>query len=610
MDNEINLKEVLGVQIKPEEEKFLRENKGYVPIQYVSALNNIFGAETAVEVVQKHTLDDILKGEELLDKFKFTDNPQNAKEKVRRVLEILDWNEQLNTFSSRDYQLGYLTSTYSGFKKLNERLVAEEDRKIRDWFFFRDVLTGVTGKLLEHYGIEITPENSSLGHVGQSAAFCSHTFKVLPGLSTDELVDYLITKELAGQRIQQYDIIGGFDDAKAALEVASIPNGDHGRKAKLYKDFGFTSLSAIKEISIEDLEKVDQGFNLGEDGSRGTEKRKRLFVHNYVKGNKEKLEKMLEVADKPNAGKYLFAFNGSMDNTHRFLTHVSDDERPSPEAIKYVRDIFGKTEFKQTLDCAKEIDSPLIKSDFWPLAEIKQGNVEHTDYDQLVILTKQYRFANENYKKATGNNDLNKNGYQLYQESNCDLRFLKELNIDLNTTYTNSPYLLEANLISSTMSYDAFQELKIDSDKKARLVVRLLEKGYTGKEIQETFNGDVIYSANLEGILWSSDNMKIPLRDIAEIAQYDVDPKYTIGMLNTIPFKGERKTGPNSIQVFGKIPYGLLPALAAHNISQEQLNAFGNSIDLKKYTLSGNFDGVSFIADIKTFYNLNPIENK
>ena len=90
--------------------------------------------------------------EEAYDKFKFLDTPKDVVEKTGRILDFLDWNKELKTFTGRDYYLENIATTFEEFKALNIKLLNHENKELaRDWFFFRDVLTGTTRNLLKVY---------------------------------------------------------------------------------------------------------------------------------------------------------------------------------------------------------------------------------------------------------------------------------------------------------------------------------------------------------------------------------------------------------------------------------------------------------------------------
>ena len=70
-----------------ENRESLEEQK--VSIKYLKKLEELGGAKTAIKIASQYSLEDLIEGEKILDKFEFQNPPKTVKTKLNQVLQPL-----------------------------------------------------------------------------------------------------------------------------------------------------------------------------------------------------------------------------------------------------------------------------------------------------------------------------------------------------------------------------------------------------------------------------------------------------------------------------------------------------------------------------------------
>jgi len=568
MSNKISLLEAIGIPI--EKKEGAKEPEDAFFRKYLKGLQQFAGSKSAIDIVQKYSLEDLLRGQEILDKFDFRNPPKTAKGKLKQVLKFLEWDSQLENFDGRDYYLENITTTFHGFKKINEKLLSYDNKTVKGWFFFRDVLTGVPRELLEKYGVPVTKDNRKF-HIGTE--YDHSKAKALPGITTDELIDFLAVKEIEGNGVDEYAITQGFDDCFAAMEAAS-KTGEK-RDAYLYAKLGFTSYEKVKEIDIEKLRQLKKSFDFT-GICHHYDKLFGRFVGEYIKGRTERLDEMLKLAEKKGSSDYLKAFDGSVLQVRRTF-NLPEEERPSARSIEYVRNNFSIFDFKDVIAAATEIDSPyslIFRQEF-------------DNKEDLIAFKSEYEEKLRAYQEVIGKKPkLDYHDYKRLKEFDGDIRFLMDFGLyDLN----------RANKVGEAMDFETYDAIKIDSPQKGYMVSSLLEKGYNTGDITDALSGETVNQKDFVRALTFFSSDSVGLKDIVKIAQTGVDAKYAQEMLHEVSFIKEN------------LLYSLLSGLEANEVSPQQLRTFGETVRFNKYISELGFDAVSLLNDLNVFYNKNKI---
>lgn len=569
-----------------------------IPVSYLTALNNLVGSTAAVDIALRFTPKDIKIGEEILDKFKFEEPDESPKKRLEQVVKLLELKSKFDHLEGRDYYVENIALTLDEFVSVHNRLLEQGDARLKDWMFYRDVLTGATRNLLRHYGVPLTDKTKVSGHIGKEIH--GEETKVLPGMTTPQLVDFLIAKEIAGERVDEYRIVAGFNDVRTAMEAASKFRGDHEISPSLYVALGLTSLEDVMEVDAEKVKQLNKLDFKGELGSHTWhEIHFNRFVANYIKGNpnvkgnasqarRARLERLAAIAQYERAGDYLFAFDGSVQQTEE-IYKLPEGKMPSPQSIKYARAVL---KVKNVITTAREIDSPalglLAKYSWHRLGMDFKEDAPNTKEGVLNVIA-EYNKVNDAYKKATGKDkDLGQEEYERLNTFNGDIRFLRDF--DVRDIY----HLDRAKKISGAMRFEDYEALKINPSSKPWLIDSLLEKGYSGEDIQEAFKGSSTKRLDIDGMLKALDGTRISLVDLVNIAKIGVPVDYAVGIVKAVSFASKG------------IPYGVLHGLQAHQITPEQLTAFDDAVGLREYQAGGKFNTQKFFRDLRAFYNITP----
>ncbi|MFT4303972.1 MAG: hypothetical protein ACMXYG_05370 [Candidatus Woesearchaeota archaeon] len=590
MSEVINLATILGAtdsqNTAPQQAP--RQESRQISVDYLSALNDLVGPKSALAIATKYSPKDISRIENRYDEFKFDTQPKTPKGKLQRILKFLEWEKEFSEVVHMGYYMENITESFSGFETLVNKLIATGNKEVMNFNpFIRDQLNGVARNLLLYYGEELTDENKKTGHVARIADYTPK--KVVPGISTDELVDFLIAKKLANTPACEYSIVPGFDDAKTALEVSVMTN--HPSLAEMYVRNGFTSLSQIQTVSLDKLKKIEEEMQFRGKLNSETyhQKNYRRFVGNYIRGNPQRVDEILALAQ-AGGQEYLVAFDGSVRQTQRILK-ILEEERPSASAIQYARDVLKVHEFKAAVALAKEIDSPYKKV----------FEQEFTTKEEFLAFRDDYQATLDDFIEKTGiqpddNGKISRFSYDDIKAFKGDLRFFSD-----NFSTGNLDQLAK---IESVMDFETYQSLNISA--KPTLIPILIDNGYTVQEMQEAFSGKPKVDGYQLARYFEKLKVNIPLIisliDIIDVIATGVTAQYASDMLVAVPFN---ENG---------IPYGVLSSLQSHEVTPSQFKSFIQTVGVSRYQPSqeelkglrsaeANFDAVSMIRDFKTFYN-------
>jgi DNA-binding transcriptional MerR regulator len=548
---------------------------------YLNALKEVVGPNKAKEIANNYSKEEIIKGERLVDKYSESlgYSPRTLKSKLNKAIQFSEWDKQINNFDGRDYYIQNIALTFKDFENLNNKILESNSDKINDWFFFRDVITGVTRNLLTKYGVPVTEKNKKF-HVGR--VYSNSELKALPGLTTDKLLNVLFKKELKGQRVDEYAISGGFDNPFTAIEAAS--KRDRGFSSSCVS-LGFTSLKQVKEMDKEKLSKLYSSFDFKGNWDSWTYHTHLFnrFVTSKINGSQKKLDEFIKIADN-NGGPYLKAFSGGLENTRKILK-IPEQERPSAGSIEYIRNNLYMNqmkkvpEFKGLLSLAREIDTP-HKELFEKKFETKEEFLEYKKdlEEKLDYFTKDgkkaYSFMFDSIKNFKG-----------------DPRFLEG---------SNDHEFKALDLISSSMKYETFVSLNDNWNHRAKvsMVSKLLNTGYSVREIKEVMETNPEFRELDSSLRAQMGNLS--LKEKLSIFKTGVNEEFAEKTLESVDFKKQ------------KIPFSLLPALEANNVLPEKLRNFGSTVGFKKYKSRKGFDAIGLLNDYKTFFNIkdDPEEEK
>jgi len=554
--------------------KLIADKNDEVPLNYLSNLSKIVGPKKATEIAIKYTIEQLINMEEKYDKFNFDTQPKVPKEKLKRILKFIEWEEKFRDVTEMNYHMESITESFSVFETFVRQLIDSNNRSVRLYSFIEDGIYGVTRNLIKTYGVKPTRENKKTGHLAREEY--DKDKKVIPGITTFELIDLLIEKRMEDNPVDKYAIISGFDDARTALEVATMTKG-YNNMVHLYVAAGFTSLEQVKSISLDKLIKLSTSFNF-----RGNLNSKKFHLKNLnrlvlqnIHGKVEKIDDLLEIANN-NGQNYLVVFDGSIDKTKRILK-IDSEERPSLESIEYTRNVLKVFDFKKTIEVAKEIDSEhkkIFKQNF----ETKEEFLEFKqDYEAT-------------FKDFVEKTDTSLNfSYKTVKNFDGDLRFLVEFNDDLK--------LIEK--IKSVMDYETYHNLNVSW--KGSLIPELIDANYSAEEIKTAFSGET----QIDGYKLKQNFRKLKdtysLQEMTDIFKDidNIESSYAISMMQEVSFKEKG------------IPYKTLHSLKANDITSEQFKNFVELMGVEQYKQPENdktkplFNVVGMVEDLKVFYNKN-----
>jgi hypothetical protein len=549
-----------------------------ISVDYLSTLNGLLGPKTALRIAMEYTPDDLIRMEAKYDEFRFDTQPKKPKGKLERILKFLEWKKEFRDVTSMDYYMENITESFSGFETLVEKIIASKDGGVMNFNpFIRDELNGVARELLKNYGVTPTPENMKTGHLGREVHYTPQ--KVVPGITTPELIDLLIEKKKAGKPVYGNAVIPGFDDARTALEVASLPR--ESSDPRKYVKNGFTSMEQVSSVDLDKLKALEKIFDFrGSMNSRTYhEKNYDRLVSSYIRGKPERVDELIALGQ--NGGKdYLVAFDGSVEQTHRILK-ISPEERPSPESVHYARSILKVFEFKDAVAVAKEIDSP-YEAVFSHEFSTKEEFLAFRDDFQKTLDD----FLEKTGKKVSDKDDISDSEYDRIKAFKGDLRFISD---------GFGLYQTEAiEKVERVMDFDTYKGLNVGW--KPHLIPALIDEGYTLVQMREAFSGKLqVDGYKLQEIQKKLKNT-FSLSDMAEIVAKGIDNDYAVNMIRTVPFK---EMG---------IPYEVIKSLESHSVQALQFRAFIDTVGADRYLpkevdSKPSFDAVSMIKDLKVFYN-------
>ena len=592
----ISLASLLGIN-KTEEGNIIRERfeerdrKVYARNLTKSELVSL----KTLDIAKKYTPYEVAEMEKAYDKFTFNRQPRTAKGKLEKVLKFLEWENDLPSIGSMNYYLENITESFSGFGKLVKKMIASDDSEIKtNYHFFRDVLTGVTRKLLEDYGVAPTSENKKTGHAGRKVDY--EPIKVVPGITTNEIIDFLIEKEIAGQRVHEYAIVGGFDNARVAMEVASMTKNYS--DAMKYVRRGFTSMDQVSAVSLEKLITLEKLFGFSEDSDMFIDQVKKLerFAFRYIRGKPERVDEMIAIGQKRGQD-YLVAFNGSVNQTQEILK-IAPKERPSAKSVQYARTVLKEQNFKDCIALAKEIDSThkgVFQYKFktkWEFLDFKK------DYETTIK-----DFLSKTGEKPDKDGKTYRFNYDIVKAFKGDLRFFSDFSTDDKKNVEK---------VEKVMGFNTYKRLNVS--RKKELIPALIDEGYTVAEMKKAFSSrNQIDGYGLNCIVEELKN-DLPLSEMTEVSEITyynnkMTLGYVISMLRTVPFKDMG------------LPYGLLNCLNAYNVEPQEFKAFINTLGTSKYQLTEEdkktpmatkptLDAISMMEDFEKFYDQNNKKNK
>ncbi len=594
MKGNINLSSLLGHSEKESEhrQEAQKEKNQQISVDYLTTLNELAGPKIAMNIALGYTPEELIEMESKYDRFRFDSQPKTAKGKLERILKFLEWEKDFHDVTSMSYYMENITESFSGFQNLIQKIIASEDSEVMNFNpFIRDQLNGVARNLLSTYGVKPTSENKKTGHLAREIN--NSPKKIVPGITTNDLIDLLIEKKKARTPVNEYAIVEGFDNARTAMEVATMTRDNS--DARKYVKNGFTSLEQVNAVSLKKLTALEEAFDFSGNWDSHTYHEKNLtrFVSSYIHGKPERVNEMIELAQ--NGGQeYLIAFNGSVAQAKRILK-ISAEKRPSANAVKYAKSILKVHKFKDTVALAKEIDSS-HKDIFDSKFETKEEFLTFREDYELTLKD----FIEKTGKKADENGDVASFHYNAVKDFKGDLRFIST-DISIINTYKT------ITKIEGVMDFDTYQGLNVSW--KSELITTLIDEGYTAVQMKEAFGSQAkVNGYELQENLKELKN-NMSLAEMAEIFTNDVNTDYAVNMLSVVSFK---KKG---------IPYGVLNSLEAHNVQPQEFKSFIDTVGISKYqpteediqaqkTIEPSFDAMNMIKDFKVFYNQETWENK
>jgi hypothetical protein len=588
MKETISLSSLLGVfdEETNSQQKAPKQKNRQISLDYLTTLNDLFGAKSAVAIAREYTAKDIAQMEAKYDKFRFDSQPKTPKGKLERVLKFLEWQKKNSNVTSMSYYMENITESFSGFETLVKKMIATEDINILEHStFFLDQLYCVARGLLFHYGVKPTAENKKTGHL--AIEVYGSPKKVVPGITTDELVNFCIEKKVAGTPANDYAIVKGFDDARTALEV-SVMIGDSS-DIDMYIKYGFTSLSQVQSLDLDKLFALENVFDSMKISNQYKHNAENFesFVSSYINGNPKRIEEILDLAY-ASGQDYLVAFDGNVKATQRILK-IAEEERPSAKAVQYAIAELKAQEFEDVIAIAKEIDTPhravfrrkfATKKEFMDFRDDYQANL-----DDFVKKT-----------GATPNEAGDVPGflYDKYKAFKGDPRFLSD----------GFPLHLSESIakIEKLMDFDTYQSLNLSL--KPILIPALIDEGYKVEEMQEAFGCKTEVNGYQLEEHFKELKDTMSLTEMVDVISSGLDTDYAVSMLAVVPFKKEG------------IPYGLLSSLESHDVKPTKFREFINTVGVNQYKSNEEdsqttgvttpiFDAVNMIKDFKIFYNQN-----
>jgi len=533
-------------------------------VPFLKTLEEHLGAERAIEVFSIRGPNNLLNGEQLLDRFYFINPPESYKEKIEQIITFTELAREFEDVDRRDTSIKGLTNNFDEFVAIHKKLL-EGDKYLTTIAFFRDTLTGVPFALAELYGVEgaVRDDSEEQYHIVEQGGSSNRKLIAIPGFTTSELVDYLIKKSEDSNGVQHNYIIEGFDTPQAALEVTTLVNSY--QEARLYTNLGFTSLKGVQEANLEDLKKLSELFSYHDSSEF------KRIVGSHVQGKNARVKKLLDLGEDPMAKEYLQAFDGNVQKTKAVL---SKEDKPSAESISYLRTQFYQKQaikepnLKTLLAESRAIDAPHLFSD---KIETKEAFLKmKAEYDQI----------NNRYKEEVDDSkDLDSWEWEKLKEVHGDWRFLRDF------SYQNE----NLDVVRSAMSFDEYEAIPIRSF-KSRTLPHLLRCGYSVNQIMNACRDGV---ENIDLIAQRLEDNTTPLEHvvIASKIKGEGGSTYALRMLAEVPFDKH------------KLPYGLVSSFRAHDFTSNDVNLFLDAQNLDLYRIEGGFDGVGLVEDLLIFYN-------
>jgi len=460
-----NLASFLGVtKVKDD---FLEEKpskKWYQPgsIDYFIRIGKLVNLKTAFDIVRKYSRIELAKVEGKYANFKFNGTTITKKEKLKRVLKLLEWEKDLPSIVEESYQLRVVAQSFGNLEELVQKIIVLDDSKIQDKDgLFCNTFAKVINQLSEGYSVASTSENKKTGHVCREDHL--GCINVIPWATSNEIIDFLIKKEIAGQSVNDIAIVSGFDNVYVAMEVSSIV--EDSLDAKTYVINGFTSMDQVSTVSLEKLKKLVRvfGFSRGgkiESSTYGGEiDVDQKWVGRRIGGDSKKLDEVIAIG-KNGCKDYLIAFwkeNNPIELTKEILK-MTPKERPSIQSIQYARKVLK--EQKDWIQLAKKIDSP-YKDIFKKKFETKKQFLDfRDDYEKTVT-----KFMKYGHKELLTGGKVSGFDYKTMKYFEGDWNFFRY--------YDN---IKDIKTIEESMNFNTFESEIIANDVGKDYAVRMLEK--------------------------------------------------------------------------------------------------------------------------------------
>lgn len=551
------------------EKKGQTEEERMVSYDFLVALKNNIGFRRAIEIAGKYDGRDIARGDGLLSSFQFVDEPNEYPERLEVILSLLDIDKEtkdeqmmergvvdlLSRLRLKPVYLSDLVETIGAVKSE----VANKQRETV-YGFIRENILSVGSAVLHKYGVETEAANVNRDF----ALRIDNTIRVLKGVKLQDFVAKVVQASADGRTISYHGIIEGFRDWEAAFEFMLKSGSDS--EASKYIALGLTSKQAVLDTKSHEVTLVVDTF--------GTS------ANEYVSGDVEKFNALVELAKKEGSEDYLKALGGSV----RFTKAVMDmSDRPSAGAIRYVTERFGTEGIGEIVRAARAIDD-------------EDERIFEIDASSLVEFTSArtaYKTAAAKFEGDTGETlGFVQSDIDFVAGYEGDLRFFRDFSIseaERVEVITNAGMVFDDYDVVAQKGY-------------GRIVPDLIEAGYEVDDI-----------AKLQGSAEEGD-MEIVLQGLPSFVRDSEEGKREIDIETLEMLAGagnstkvaEYLSEANSDLFEMGVEYSTIPLFVSNGIETSELRTFMGSVKMAKYyDEDQGFDVQGFMTDYRLFHNLD-----
>ncbi|MFH1072075.1 MAG: hypothetical protein V1743_01460 [Nanoarchaeota archaeon] len=512
----------------------------------------------AIQVALQYSPEDIAHGDEMLTKLNYPGTPESGPSRLEQAITVLELDRK--TSGEIKEMADYWCKIPLSIQGLQEVVDAVYPHEKRHWYFLRDNILDSFHRILEKYGVDATEADVQFfgGRIYGEP-------KVLRGFSVKEALDALDPKSNEANQLLNQRILEGFDDWKIALWHAK----NRTENQREYLRLGLTSMEAAQNCSQDDVNKVFDVF-----GRKAKE---------FIQADLLLFKYLVEQAAIPQMKEY---FRAAGEDFSLLETVLGAQPRPSPEAMRYVREMYKLTDPGEILSKACVIDTPHVE-----LFSVKTDNAV-----EFTVLSFAYDQAKEKYRVQTGKEKYSLCLHEFLQTYPGDVRFFRYAD-PLNWEGKTTREFERIQAIESKMGFDAFEQLG-EIERKVELIAALLNAGYDADDIRTVIEKKVS-SGVVTNYVSKLQEPHMPVDDLIALVQTSWET--TPDTVNEYaPVLGE-----------DKFPHSLIPVFAENKMKPHHLASFLNLVGLERYwTVSRHaetrFDVIRFVNDYNVMFNRQP----